>query len=121
MANDKNYLSKIQMPDGTVYWIKDSEARSDYLPLAGGELSGDVSFVDPSTGDTNVTISTDGSITAKSLKLEDIQEITTVIPNVLTLDDDEIKYHSTDDFLSEIGGYSAKVADQQLQLKLGKE
>lgn len=120
--SDKRYLTKIQMTDGTIYWIKDADAaHGDYLPLAGGELSGDVSFVDPDSGDTNVTISTDGSITAQSLKLEDIQEITTTISNVLTVDDDEIKYHSTDNFLSEIGGYSAKVESEQLKLKLGKE
>ncbi len=122
---NKQYISKIKVGD-QIYWVKDAEGRSElenYLPLTGGEISGDVAFVDSSTGDTNITISTDGSITAKSLILEDIQEITTVIPNVLTLDetDDSIKYHSTDNFLAEIGGYSAKAEQGLLTLKLGKE
>ena len=124
---DKQYLSKVKVA-GQVYWIKDIEARDeivaikdDYLPLAGGDLSGDVAFKD-ANGNTNVTISTDGSITAKNLILEDIQEKTTTIPNVLTLDtDDTIKYHSTDNFLAEIGGYSAKAEPGLLTLKLGKE
>jgi hypothetical protein len=124
---DKKYLSKVKVGD-QIYWVKDTEARdevasikNDYLPLTGGDLSGDVAFKD-ANDNTNVIISTDGSITAKTLILEDIQEKTTTIPNVLTLDnDDTIKYHSTDNFLAEIGGYSAKAEQGLLTLKLGKE
>lgn len=123
----KNYLSKVKVGN-QIYWVKDIEAREevaaikdDYLPLTGGDLSGDVAFKD-SNGNTNVTISTDGSITAKNLILEDIQEKSNVISNVLTLDiDNKIKYHSTDNFLAEIGGYSAKAETGILTLKLGKE
>ena len=121
---DKKYVSKVKVGN-QIYWVKDIDARSDmenYLPLAGGEVSGDITLKDPDSGDTKVTISVDGSITAQNLVLEDIQEKTTTIPNVLTLDDDDkIKYHSTDNFLAEIGGYSAKAEPGLLTLKLGKE
>lgn len=121
---DKKYVSKVKVGN-QIYWVKDIDARSDmenYLPLAGGEVSGDITLKDPDSGDTKVTISVDGSITAQNLVLEDIQEKTTTIPNVLTLDtDDTIKYHSTDNFLVEIGGYSAKAEPGLLTLKLGKE
>lgn len=121
---DKKYVSKVKVGN-QIYWVKDIDARSDmenYLPLAGGEVSGDITLKDPDSGDTKVTISVDGSITAQNLVLEDIQEKTTTIPNVLTLDnDDTIKYHSTDNFLAEIGGYSAQAEPGLLTLKLGKE
>lgn len=121
---DKNYISKIKVGN-QIYWVKDSDARSEmdnYLPLTGGEVSGDITLIDPNSGDEKVIISNDGSITAQNLILEDIQEITTTISNVLTLDnDDKIKYHSTDNFLAEIGGYSAKAEPGLLTLKLGKE
>lgn len=121
---NNNYISKVKVGN-QIYWVKDIDARSDmenYLPLAGGEVSGDITLKDPDSGDTKVTISVDGSITAQNLVLEDIQEKTTTIPNVLTLDtDDTIKYHSTDNFLAEIGGYSAKAEPGLLTLKLGKE
>jgi len=121
---NNNYISKIKVGN-QIYWVKDIEARAEmenYLPLTGGEVSGDITIIDPTSGDTNVVISNDGSITAKNLILEDIQEKTTTIPNVLTLDDDDkIKYHSTDNFLAEIGGYSAKAEPGLLTLKLGKE
>lgn len=121
---NNNYISKIKVGN-QIYWVKDIEARAEmenYLPLTGGEVSGDITIIDPTSGDTNVVISNDGSITAKNLILEDIQEKTTTIPNVLTLDtDDTIKYHSTDNFLAEIGGYSAKAEPGLLTLKLGKE
>lgn len=124
MADNKQYISKIKVGN-QIYWVKDIGARSDmenYLPLTGGEVSGDITLTDPNSGDTKVTISTDGSITAQNLILEDIQEKTTTISNVLTLDDDDtIKYHSTDNFLAEIGGYSAKAEQGLLTLKLGKE
>ncbi len=113
MADNKRYISKVKMADGTIYWIKDASVTttlSNYLPLNGGELTGDLTLKDPNSGDTNVTITTEGDIIAQSLKLEDIGEITTTIDNVLTKDDNgDIKFHSTDNFLSEIGGYSAKV------------
>lgn len=121
---NNNYISKIKVGN-QIYWVKDIEARTEmenYLPLTGGEVSGDITIIDPTSGDANVVISNDGSITAKNLILEDIQEKTTTIPNVLTLDtDDTIKYHSTDNFLAEIGGYSAKAEPGLLTLKLGKE
>lgn len=121
---NNNYISKIKVGN-QIYWVKDIEARTEmenYLPLTGGEVSGDITIIDPTSGDTNVVISNNGSITAKNLILEDIQEKTTTIPNVLTLDtDDTIKYHSTDNFLAEIGGYSAKAEPGLLTLKLGKE
>ena len=123
MADNKQYISKIKVGN-QIYWVKDADARSDiqnYLPLTGGEVSGDITITDPNSGDEKIVISTDGSITAQNLILEDIQEITTPIPNVLTLDDDTIKYHSTDNFLEEIGGYSAKAEQGLLTLKLGKE
>ena len=121
---NNNYISKIKVGN-QIYWVKDIEARTEmenYLPLTGGEVSGDITIIDPTSGDSKVVISNDGSITAKNLILEDIQEKTTTIPNVLTLDDDDkIKYHSTDNFLAEIGGYSAKAEPGLLTLKLGKE
>lgn len=121
---NNNYISKIKVGN-QIYWVKDIEARAEmenYLPLTGGEVSGDITIIDPTSGDTNVVISNDGSITAKNLILEDIQEKTNNISNVLTLDDDDkIKYHSTDNFLAEIGGYSAKAEPGLLTLKLGKE
>lgn len=121
---NNNYISKIKVGN-QIYWVKDIEARTEmenYLPLTGGEVSGDITIIDPTSGDPKVVISNDGSITAKNLILEDIQEKTTTIPNVLTLDtDDTIKYHSTDNFLAEIGGYSAKAEPGLLTLKLGKE
>ena len=110
MPDQKQYISKVKMADGTVYWIKDAAIAGNYLPLTGGELTGDITLKDTTTGDTNITLTTEGDIIAKSLKLEDIDEKTAAVSNVLTLDDDDsIKFHSTDDFLSEIGGYSAKV------------
>ena len=122
MPDQKQYISKVKMADGTVYWIKDAAVAGNYLPLTGGELTGDITLKDTTTGDTNITLTTEGDIIAKSLKLEDIDEKTAAVSNVLTLDDDDsIKFHSTDDFLSEIGGYSAKVQNEQLKLKLGKE
>ena len=102
-----NYISKIQV-GGQTYWVKDSEVRSslkNYLPLSGGDLSGNITLIDSSTGATNIIISNDGNITAQNLKLEDVQEITTPISNVLTLDEnDEIKYHPTENLLAELGG-----------------
>ena len=73
---DKKYVSKVKVGN-QIYWVKDIDARSDmenYLPLAGGEVSGDITLKDPDSGDTKVTISVDGSITAQNLVLEDIQE-----------------------------------------------
>ena len=61
------------------------------------------------TGDVNITgdVSITGNLEASNISLGDITEKTTTISNVLTkdeLDGDKLKYHSTDNFLYEIGG-----------------
>lgn len=106
MADPKQYLKKIKLPSNEIKWIRDDEAihadeigdyLDDYLPLTGGTITGPVTASTITVGDLTVT----------NLDLGDIPEITTTISNVLTKDEDDgdkLKYHSTDNFLYEIGG-----------------
>ena len=106
--SDKQYIKKIKLVNGDIRYLRDEEAvhtdeletaLSDYLPLTGGDITGDVNV----TGDVSIT----GDLSVTNLDLGDIPAITTTITNVLTKDEDDgdkLKYHSTDDFLSEIGG-----------------
>ena len=124
MADPKRYLKKVKLPnDSEILWIRDADAvhtdeidsyLSDYLPLTGGTITGPVTA-------TTITVS-DLSVT--NLDLGDIPEITTTISNVLTKDEDDndkLKYHSTDDFLEEIGGIGViKVENNVLTYELGK-
>ena len=124
MADPKRYLKKVKLPnDSEILWIRDADAvhtdeidsyLSDYLPLTGGTITGPVTA-------TTITVS-DLSVT--NLDLGDIPEITTTISNVLTKDeddDDKLKYHSTDNFLEEIGGIGVvSVENNVLTYTLGK-
>ena len=123
MAEPKQYLKKIKLPNNDVKWIRDDEAvhtdeigsyLSDYLPLTGGTITGPVTA-------TTITVS-DLSVT--NLDLGDIPEKTITISNVLTKDEQDsnkLKYHSTDDFLEEIGGIGVvKVENNVLTYELGK-
>lgn len=108
MPEPKQYLKKIKLPNNDIKWLRDDEAihtdeigdyLDDYLPLTGGDITGDVNI----TGDVSIT----GNLEASNISLGDITEKTTTISNVLTkdeLDGDKLKYHSTDNFLYEIGG-----------------
>ena len=101
MPENKSYIKKIKLTNGDIKYLRDEEAvhsselesiLDDYLPKSGGDITGDVNI----TGDVSIT----GGLT-----LPDITEKTTTISNVLTKDsDDSVKYHSTDNFLQEIGG-----------------
>lgn len=104
----KQYLKKIKLPNNDIKWLRDDEAihtdeigdyLDDYLPLTGGDITGDVNI----TGDVSIT----GDLSATNISLGDITEKTTTISNVLTKDENDgnkMKYHSTDNFLEEIGG-----------------
>ena len=100
------YIKKIQLSDGSVHWIKDSNA----LPLSGGTLTGDLKV------DTLI----------KTNKLFILNMEVMVDPdsptNVLVEDEGEIKKRSTDLLLKDIGGYSANFDSNNgiLELKLGK-
>ena len=118
MPEPKQYLKKIKLPNEDIKWIKDAEAihtdeigdyLSDYLPLTGGDITGDVNV----TGDVSIT----GNLTASNISLGDITEKTTAISNVLTKDEsdsDKLKYHSTDNFLYEIGGIGEVSVDNNV-------
>ena len=124
MADPKRYLKKVKLPnDSEILWIRDADAvhtdeissyLSDYLPLTGGTITGPVTA-------TTITVS---ELSVTNLDLGDIPEITTTISNVLTKDeddDDKLKYHSTDNFLEEIGGIGVvSVENNVLTYTLGK-
>lgn len=124
MADPKKYLKKVKLPnDSDIRWIRDAEAvhtdeidsyLSDYLPLTGGTITGPLTANTITVGDLSVT----------NLDLGDIPEITTTISNVLTKDeddDDKLKYHSTENFLEEIGGIGVvSVENNVLTYTLGK-
>lgn len=129
MADPKRYLKKVKLPnDSEILWIRDADAvhtdeidsyLSDYLPLTGGTITGPVT----ATTITANTI-TVGDLSVTNLDLGDIPEITTTISNVLTKDEDDndkLKYHSTENFLEEIGGIGVvKVENNVLTYELGK-
>lgn len=106
MSEPKQYLKKIKLPNNDIKYIRDEDAvhtdeigsyLADYLPLTGGTVTGPVTASTITVGDLSVT----------NLDLGDIPEITTTISNVLTKDEqdsDKLKYHSTENFLYEIGG-----------------
>jgi len=103
MPENKSYIKKIKLTNGDIKYLRDEEAvhsselesiLDDYLTKSGGDITGDVNI----TGDVSIT----GGLT-----LPGISEKTTSISNVLTKDEqdsDKLKYHSTDNFLEEIGG-----------------
>ena len=129
MADPKKYLKKVKLPnDSDIRWIRDAEAvhtdeidsyLSDYLPLTGGTITGPLTAT---TITANTITVSDLSVT--NLDLGDIPAITTPISNVLTKDeddDDKLKYHSTENFLYEIGGIGVvKVENNVLTYELGK-
>ena len=98
------YIKKIQLSDGSVYWIKDSNA----LPLSGGTLTGDLKV--------------DALIKAKNLFILNMEVMVDTPTNVLVEDEGEIKKRSTDYLLKDIGGYSVDFdsTNGTLELKLGK-
>ena len=118
MPEPKQYLKKIKWPSNDVKWIRDDEAvhtdeigdyLQDYLPLTGGDITGDVNIV----GDVSIT----GDLSATNISLGDITEKTTAVSNVLTKDEQDsnkLKYHSTDDFLREIGGIGEVSVDNNV-------
>ena len=109
MSDVKQYIKKIKLVNGDIKYIRDEEAvhtdeletaLADYLPLTGGDI----------TGDVNIS----GSLSAATISLGDIPELTTPVSNVLTKDDDDndkLKYHSTANFLEEIGGIGQVTVD----------
>ena len=129
MADPKKYLKKVKLPnDSDIRWIRDAEAvhtdeidsyLSDYLPLTGGTITGPLTAT---TITANTITVSDLSVT--NLDLGDIPAITTPISNVLTKDeddDDKLKYHSTENFLYEIGGIGVvKVENNVLTYELGQ-
>lgn len=101
------YISKVQLSDGSVYLIKDSNA----LKTSGGKITGDLEV--------------DGKIKTNKLYIVSITTMLDTPTNVLVQDDNtgEIQKRSTDNLLQDIGGYSCKesdLADGILTLKLGK-
>ena len=103
MPEQKRYIKRIKLPNETTpRYLYDEEAihedeidsyLADYLPLTGGNVTGDVSIT--------------GTLSASTISLGDIPEMTTPVSNVLTKDTEDnnkLKYHSTDEFLREIGG-----------------
>lgn len=98
------YIKKIQLSDGSVHWIKDSNA----LPLSGGQLTGDLKV--------------DTLIKTNKLFILNMEVMVDTPTNVLVEDDGEIKKRSTDHLLKDIGGYSVDFdgTNGTLELKLGK-
>lgn len=109
MPDVKQYIKKIKLVNGDIRYIRDEEAvhsdeletaLADYLPLTGGEITGDVTI--------------NGNLSAATISLGDITAKTTTISNVLTRDEEDsnkLKYHSTDNFLYEIGGIGQVTVD----------
>lgn len=105
MENDnKQYIKKIQLSDGSVFWVKDAEA----INTSGGTITGDLTV--------------DGKLTAGELAILSIETMEYTPTNVLVEDGGEIKKRSTDNLLQDIGGYSASFDNGSgiLELKLGK-
>lgn len=107
MADEVKYISKIILSDGSVYYIKDSNA----LPKTGGTITGNVEV--------------DGYIQSNKLFILSVETMNYKPTNVLVQDDNtkEIKKRSTDVLLEDIGGYSCTESDLAngiLTLKLGK-
>lgn len=107
MPENVRYISKVQLSDGSVYYIKDRNA----LQASGGTMTGDLEV--------------DAKIKANKLYIMTIEVMTYTPTNVLVEDEstNEIKKRSTDLLLKDIGGYScdeSKLSDGILKLKLGK-
>lgn len=107
MSNEIKYISKVILSDGSVYYIKDSQA----LKASGGRMTGDLAV--------------DTKITTNKLFIMSIETMIDRPTNVLVEDENtkEIKKRSTDILLQDIGGYSCvenDLADGILTLKLGK-
>lgn len=98
------YIKKIQLSDGSIHWIKDTNA----LPLSGGQLTGDLKV--------------DTLIKTNKLFILNMEVMVDTPTNVLVEDDGEIKKRSTDYLLRDIGGYSVDFdgTNGTLELKLGK-
>lgn len=134
MTDPKKYLKKVKLPnDSDIRWIRDAEAvhtdeidsyLSDYLPLTGGTITGPLTATTITANTITATTITVSDLSVTNLDLGDIPAITTPISNVLTKDeddDDKLKYHSTENFLEEIGGIGVvKVEDNVLTYELGK-
>lgn len=100
------YISKVQLSDGSIYYIKDSEALR-----AGGRITGDLTV--------------DGKIKTNNLFIMSVKIMEYKPTNVLVEDetDNSIKKRSTDLLLEDIGGYSCVEDDLEngiLTLKKGK-
>ncbi len=107
MSEEIRYISKVQLSDGSIYYIKDRNA----LQASGGTMTGDLEV--------------DAKIQANKLFIMSIEVMTYRPTNVLVEDETshEIKKRSTDILLEDIGGYSCKESDLAngiLTLKLGK-
>jgi hypothetical protein len=107
MAEEKKYISKVTLSDGSTYFVKDDEA----LKKSGGTVTGDVVV--------------DGKIEANHLFILAVETMLYTPTNVLTQDEstNEIKKRDIDNLLEDIGGYSCNesdLADGILTLKLGK-
>ena len=109
MPEIKKYIKRIMLPSETIArYIYDEDAihtnqignyLKDYLPINGGTITGDL------TVENDVTI--EGTLTASTISLENIEELTTPVSNILTKDEDDnnkLKYHPTNNLLYEIGG-----------------
>lgn len=107
MPENVRYISKVQLSDGSVYYIKDRNA----LQASGGTMTGDLEV--------------DAKIQANKLYIMAIEVMTYTPTNVLVEDEstNEIKKRSTDLLLEDIGGYScdeSALTNGVLKLKLGK-
>lgn len=107
MADEVKYLSKVQLSDGSVYYLKDLQA----FKTSGGTI----------TGDTTI----DTKLTTNKLYILSIETITVSPTNVLVQNESsgEIMKRDTDELLQDIGGYScdeSALTNGILKLKLGK-
>lgn len=109
---DKLFIKKIKLSDGQVYYLCDDEAAkkadlSNYLPLTGGELSGNLEV--------------DAEIATKKLQISEIQVIDSV-PDYFLVEgiDGEVQKRHKDNILGDIGGVSFAVNEGTLSLKVGK-
>ena len=115
MPEQKKFIKKIELSDGTIRYIYDMDAArasdlDNYLEKSGGTVTG------------NLTI--DQFLTTSGLKVTSIDGRNTAASNVLTQDTDgTIQKRSTDDLLSDIGGcsYSIDSVTGNLTFQVGKQ
>lgn len=115
MAEDKRFIKKIELSDGSVRYIYDMDAArssdlDNYLLKSGGTITGDLTI--------------DQLLTANSLKVVSVSEIQTAAGNVLTQSaNGTIVKRSTNDLLSDIGGcsYSLDADNGVLKFQIGKQ